>query len=104
MAAHSKWVASVCARQVILKRRGGGAAVTTAAGGASAGHTRRCGEKTWAGSGGGYATIIQDLRVLGVTCARGLRIAGHSLDGHPPAAGTAGWPPSRSAASASAVW
>jgi hypothetical protein len=59
----------------------------SAAGGAPTGHTRRCGEKTWAGSGGGYATAIQDLRVRGVTCARGLRIAGHSLDGHPPA----GW-------------
>src|ERR1044072_8471842 len=57
------------------------------AAGSPARHTKPCGEKVWSGAGKGPATIIQDLRVRGVSCARGLRVAGHGLEGHPPA----GW-------------
>jgi hypothetical protein len=49
----------------------------------SATQVKHCGEKTWVGSGGGYAMIIQDLRVRGVTCSTGLRVAGRAADGHP---------------------
>ncbi|MEA2219051.1 MAG: hypothetical protein QOJ35_1677 [Solirubrobacteraceae bacterium] len=37
---------------------------------------RRCGEKTYSDGGPGYAVIVQDLRVRGVTCQAGLIVAG----------------------------
>jgi len=43
---------------------------------ADVGGVTRCGERTYSDGGPGFAAIIQDLRVSGVTCDEGLVIAG----------------------------